>query len=201
MTPAELYEIVTEHGGEGSDAEIADRLNEQTTRIEHREPVTESTLLRLLEPAEYAAVRGALVAAATMPAGDVDAETAAGVLFVQGVRDALQSRDGLPLHTDRAQTWVETFRPALGDELTDKVKSIGVENRRLVANDVTADDVTRARLYGETMRTVSDACTAAIVKLNNATASLAADRIAALSTDDLHELCAAISTSDDGLGS
>ena len=137
MNEAELFALIESHGGDGTDAEVAETLNGQTSQVVNRERVSTVTLLDRLEPGELVATMNALESLASSNG------------YFAAVQRAIES-SGIRFDDERTRAAINSYlRPAVGDDLADKLLQIGVASVPIVGDvPVTADDVARARLYG-----------------------------------------------------
>lgn len=139
MTPSALYSNLEAHcddllAADEDHVTIADAMNAKTWSVKSLERSTTTTLLDRLEPTEYETLRTTLENVGhTSP-------------YVRGINEALAG-EGVLLSDDRAKGFIESLRPYLGDDLTEKVKAIGVQVHPVLPEPVTAEDVAAARQW------------------------------------------------------
>lgn len=167
MDPQDLYNLLQEHAQDLLDvdataAELMARINGAEIVVRNSARITTVTLLDTLTQAQYTAVRTVLEAqAVTDP-------------YVRGINEALAGT-GLRFDDVRVQEFIESLRPALGDELTDFLLAIGVERTPTIDVAVTTEQVEEALAFAVVAARITNAV--ALVRERMAAHMSAADQV------------------------
>jgi hypothetical protein len=169
----------------GNWSAVAATLNAQTVEVRNPKSWTMADLITLLG-AESAAVVG----------GTIQAAGASNPIFA-GAWLALNIT-GLQLHTDERQSMIDGLADAAGWPAGLKAAALAAGLTHVSLSDATAEECQRAWIIASCIDPIAVAQSAAVVKLNNAQASLEPEHTDGLTLVELQDRCDAITASVTG---
>lgn len=136
MDPKDLHELLQQHAqdlldGGATAADLTARINGAEHVAKNSARITTVTLLDTLTQVQYTALRTVLDAQAAVDP------------YLKGINEALAGA-GLLFSDDRAQAFIESLRPAIGDETTDILLGLGVTRTPVLPAPVTEAEVQTA---------------------------------------------------------